>query len=354
MKVAIIGNGIAGILLAEQLISFKPTIISPSKVGSGPPTALVHPFPGRSMKAHPLLESAVKAAEDQYRKWGDQFPDLCQERIMNRPIFERGGKRLLKSYHHFWTAEERKWADVRLLKYQEFRTELPFKTEIEECLSYSPSFSIDVSELIGRRLNQLEHIGCQLIQDRVQKIADRRVYLENEQSLAFDHIILALGSKWDHFFPNLSMVIEGGSLLTLPLLEIHQAYSINGIHFTPNSKGQAVLGSTRWQGEAPKLSVCKGDLLDRSDKILLHPIDHRGATIWRGERCIYAVDRRPVCGPIPKQPGVWTLAALGNKGLLWGPLCAKTLAKKILLNEEIPMALSTRRLEGNWSSPMVK
>jgi glycine/D-amino acid oxidase-like deaminating enzyme len=354
MKVAIIGNGIAGILLAEQLISLKPTIISPSQTGNGPPTALVHPFPGRSLKAHPLLESAVKAAGDQYRQWAENFPDLCQERIMNRPIFERGGIRLLKSYHHFWTAEERKWADVRLLKYQDFRTELPFKTEIKECLSYSPSFSIDISELIRRRLRQLEQIGCQLIQGQVQKVIDQRVFLEKEQSMPFDHIILAVGSNWTQFFPKLSMVVEGGSLLSLPQLEIHQAYSINGIHFAPNSRSKAVMGSTRWQGKEPKSSVCKRELLDRSDKILLHPIDHSGSTIWRGKRCIYPVDRRPICGPIPKQPGVWTLAALGNKGLLWGPLCAKALAKRIMINEEVPIELSTRRLNGNWTSQMVK
>ena len=72
---------------------------------------------------------------------------------------------------------------------------------------------------------------------------------------------------------------------------------------------------------------------------------------WRGIRCVYFGDRSLLTGPVPKQQGLWTLGALGTKGLLWGPLGAKLLVDSILHRREIPEPLSTLRTEAEeWKS----
>ena len=59
----IVGAGLAGLLLAEKLIEggLKHLTLIDSKdpfCASNAPLAICHPFPGRSLKPHPLLHQA--------------------------------------------------------------------------------------------------------------------------------------------------------------------------------------------------------------------------------------------------------------------------------------------------------
>ena len=96
MKIVIVGNGLAGMLLAERLAELKPTIVAPEE-SNAPVTALCHPFPGRSVQPHPLLMAALDSACEQYEGWHRRFPLLCRPIRMQRPLVGKGGSRLLRS-----------------------------------------------------------------------------------------------------------------------------------------------------------------------------------------------------------------------------------------------------------------
>ena len=345
MRIIIVGSGIAGILLAELLKEYRPTIIATSHE-SAPPTALFHPFPGRSVQPHPLLTSAVSAAVQRYQQWHHQFPHLCRPITMCRPLVGAGGKRLLNSAQKYASFYRDSEIELRVDHLSQVRESLSFRTGIgPKSVMYEPAFAIDTQVLIQKRLAQLKQLGCQIQSDRLLRIHPQSIELNAGAQMTFDHLFLAIGAQLSHFFPTIKTQIEGGSLMHSPGLKHHNALSINGLHFTPNARGESVIGSTRWSGEAPSVSHCQNDLIERSHALLnlLHPL--QAGELWRGLRCIYPQDRLPICGQAPENNQVSILGALGNKGLLWGPFAAQCLVNHVLHNKAIPEALSLKRTQ---------
>ena len=187
--------------------------------------------------------------------------------------------------------------------------------------------------------------GCPSIKSRLKSIGEYQITLQNGQTLAFDHLLLAMGPHIQSFSLQLNLIEEGGSLLHLTELNHQDAYSINGVHLTPNAKGESVVGSTRWSGTPPPEKTCREALAQRVNGILKRNEPLKTGGIWRGNRSIYPQDRLPICGPVTNFKGVSILGALGNKGLLWGPLSAKHVVNRVLKNEPIPEAISISRLE---------
>ncbi|MEC8277924.1 MAG: FAD-dependent oxidoreductase [Myxococcota bacterium] len=343
MKIVIAGNGIAGILLAERLAKWNPTIVAPRQ-NKSPTTALCHPFPGRSVQPHPLLLDAIEAACDQYLKWHEQYPKLCRPIQMHRPLVGTGGERLIRSavkYRGFYAQSRIKINHSNPIQIDQ---NLSFKSEITQKLTYSPAFAIDLQQLIGLRLQELHLKGCALIDSHISAIGDNQITLQTGQTLPFDHLFMAVGTHIKQFFPSLKLIEEGGSLLQLPELKHTDAYSINGIHLTPNANGESVVGSTRWSGAPPSEQSCQDQLIQRIHSIVKAEKNLKAGAIWRGVRCINPHDRLPICGLIPNHRQVSVLAALGNKGLLWGPISALSVVNEALSNEPIPDGLSINRL----------
>lgn len=345
MKIVIVGNGLAGMLLAERLAELKPTIVAPEE-SNAPVTALCHPFPGRSVQPHPLLMAALDSACEQYEGWHRRFPLLCRPIRMHRPLVGKGGSRLLRSaekYESFYVGSR-----VNIQKEQPILPDqgLAFDPKIgTTSLRYTPAFAIDLQSLIRQRQNQLQMQGCSSIKSKLKSIGEYQITLQNGQTLAFDHLFLAIGPHIQSFFPQLNLIEEGGSLLHLTELNHQDAYSINGVHLTPNAKGESVVGSTRWSGNPPSEKTCREALAQRVNGILKRNEPLKTGGIWRGNRSINPQDRLPICGPVTKFKGVSILGALGNKGLLWGPISAKHVVNRALKNEPIPEAISINRMK---------
>ena len=102
-SISIMGSGLAGILVAQTCIDHGLEIAwmidsnDPLR-GSGSPTALFHPFPGRSMKLHPLLKDAVTTAQRIFWGWQQRYPMWVRETSMVRSFVGLGGTRVKESY----------------------------------------------------------------------------------------------------------------------------------------------------------------------------------------------------------------------------------------------------------------
>ena len=109
MKIVIVGNGLAGMLLAERLAELKPTIVAPEE-SNAPVTALCHPFPGRSVQPHPLLMAALDSACEQYEGGTDGFL-CCVDRSECKDHWWARAEAVccaqLKSTSHFMSTAER-------------------------------------------------------------------------------------------------------------------------------------------------------------------------------------------------------------------------------------------------------
>ena len=129
--------------------------------------------------------------------------------------------------------------------------------------------------------------------------------------------------------------------------------SINGLHIAPaQDPSRLVIGSTRWSADQPiPKEEGKQELMHRSREMLPMLPSCTVQRQWRGIRCVYWGDRSLLTGPVPGRQGLWSLGALGTKGLLWGPLGAKIVVESILHGKEAPESLSTLRTEAKlWQS----
>lgn len=401
-RIAVVGGGIAGTLLAEELVAVghRPSIfVHPTlHLANTPVTGLMHPFPGRSMRPSGLLDAAVSTAVARYSCWHRLFPALCRPITMNRPLIGAGGSRLYRSYLEHWCEHSRSRSPpaggTDSARIVDFEVELaPSEPSGRPTsIGYRPSFAIDAAELIAARHVQLAAMGCEIIVAEVDRVIGTTIEAVPGQydgsggggggggvrrfEFEFDAVVLAVGDGLAGLFPGIDVVIEGGSLLSIPGAGVGvcldgQAYSVNGLHVTPNRSGDAVIGSTRWPANhgsrpPPDGQHCRDALLGRARDLAggggnalgkgkAHPSAPADATcgsLWRGKRCsIVGADRLPVCGPVPGHPGVAVLGGLGNKGLLMGPIAAAALAGWLLDGRRIPAELDISRIPGSWASP---
>ena len=86
----LIGSGLSCLLIAQSLLDegFESlTVIEPKDplAASNAPLALCHPFPGRTLQPHPLLDMAYSKTMEWMHRWGSWDPTLVQ----SHPITSR-------------------------------------------------------------------------------------------------------------------------------------------------------------------------------------------------------------------------------------------------------------------------
>ena len=364
MTVGIIGAGLAGILTARTCIENKIKIAwvldqEDSERGSGVPTGLFHPFPGRSVQAHPLLEDAVTIATQMFEQWKKQYPKLIRETSIVRPIVGKGGERLKKSYTKTYIDEAQPIPSWLHISYNQRANPRFLCDDTAGSIVYSPAFAIDLAELLSF---EREFFSVQHVQERTDRFAySDKWYVWNhknpERKWQADVVILCLGRGMNELFPRLQLGEYGGEMLMCDLpAQFEELYSANGRHIGRHHSGKYVFGATRWiEKRKPMLHESKQNLIQGIEQLLPHIKTTESHSIWRGYRAVYHKDRLPISGRIPNLPNIYTCCALGSKGLLWGTIASQHCILEIkkhseqhqshnLQNKNISTYLSTQRL----------
>ncbi len=286
-------------------------------LASDAPLAICHPFPGRTLKPHPLLAGAYHETQQWMARWQEWSEDCVTEHTMVRPLATKGAQRLRASYETHWQDAQPPWGAITL-------------NDTKQPLEYGPCYAVKLGPLREVWRNRLQDSGVTFTTDIDPKAWTGRRILCPGRGLA----------EW---FPNLGVTVEGGELLTCEGPAPETLLSGGGAHLAPTSDGSVVLGATRWPAdqEPPTLHAHVDELLVRGRALW----PNLGAVndAWRGVRAISDGERLPIAGRVPGKKDTFVLGALGAKGLLWGPLAAQCLVAHILDGTPVPHALSATR-----------
>ena len=370
MTVGIIGAGLAGILTARTCLEHKLKIAwildhGDSERGSGVPTGLCHPFPGRSVQVHPLLERAVSTATQMFDLWKMHYPNLLRETSIVRPLVGKGGERLKNSYTKTYIEEAQPIPSWLTISYNQQKKHLFLCDDTAGSVVYSPAFAVDLAEILAleRTFFSVQH---------VQEKPNRFSYSDKwsvwnhqnpQKKWHADVVILCLGRGMNELFPSLQLGEYGGDMLMCDLpVEFDELYSANGRHIGRHHSGKYVFGATRWiEKRKPLLHESRQDLTQGIEQLLPNINTTGNNSMWRGYRAVYHKDRLPISGLIPNLPKMYTCCALGSKGLLWGTIASQHCILEIkkhrdqhqphnLQNKDTSTYLSTHRLpEERWT-----
>lgn len=340
-SIGIVGAGLAGILVAQACMDQGLEIAwiidgNDALRGSGSPTALFHPFPGRSMKLHPLLGDAVTAAQRIFFQWKQRYPKLVRETSMVRSFMGLGGSRVKETFEKTYIRdgiEIPSWLKLELLDERGMAGAGFVCDPAAGGIVYTPAMSIDLSEIV---MAEQKRLLVQILDEPIQKFTYSQQWSIGDNlrknGFAADIIVLCLGRGMNHLFPNLRLGEYGGELIVCDLSsEFDEIYSANGRHIGRHHSGKYVFGSSRWlPDQKPLLSDVQQELENDITKIFPHVHKTTNDTsIWRGYRSVYHSDRLPIAGKIPNLQQVYTCCALGSKGLLWGALSAQYCVQQI-------------------------
>ena len=343
-RFGILGGGLAGTLLSLYLGDRDVLVLDEKGEyrGSSAPSALFHPFPGRSLQSSPPLVNALEAALPLYEEWASTWPQWVQPRMMLRPLVGKTGERLVRSLEKNQGSEI---AGVRVEKWsaEDVAGRFPGIRHQGPLLSYGSSFAIDMGALLSHIAEEQEEEGTRkkIRIHQVQRVEDGWLLTGPGWEGQVSTLIFASGAHIQDWIPTLRGTVEGGQLLRLSTSPLDWLVSRGDIHWCP-SEGGAVVGSTRWQsGDEPLSQEAAIELLhDRAQSLCSFPVS--AEALWQGERFVTEGERLPYVGPVPGESRTFMLGGLGSKGLLFAPWSAKALAAHLLDGTALPACLEPR------------
>lgn len=288
----IAGDGVAGLALAVELQSRgAEVVVHGDRRAHAPIFTLVHRYAGRSFRTTDFDDRVWHAAVT----WLDQLVEagVATRVPMTRPRTSAAGDRLAGSLEH---AE-----NVTLETVGDFG----------ECFVYEPAFVVDVAAA-------LNHLARQ-----VPTTTERRHH----------DAVIAVGAALE--VPGVD--IFGGQLARFDG-ELDVAVSGGGIHAVPTTDGICV-GSTWWPADEPiDDALAAADLRERATRLGLDL--GRVRHIWRGFRCVYQRDRRPLVGVLGQD---FVIGAFGSRGWYWAAYAAQQAGDALLHGSTIDPEISATR-----------
>ena len=341
----IVGGGLAGLALVESLLDegAEPARIRvvdadrPARA-SDAPTAIFHPFPGRSLEPVPRKLRLAEATVRRIERWRTRLDDPpILETTMVRPVADDHlAERLLDT----WAGSDGypEWFDGRKVDSDELADLGAHLTGYAAGFVYRPAYTVDLGELTAMLAENFASAGVRI--DRPFTVESLRQTdggwrLESGDG-AFETggVVFALGRALADWFDGLAMTSRGGELMHLRDLDGGRlGHVVNaGGHVAPHPRGGIVAGSSWWDPadfDARDDDTAASDILERCAP-LYPPIDESNdRRIWRGVRAMFG-DHQPLVGPVPDLPGCHVFGAFGSKGLLRIPHHADQFARRLL------------------------
>ena len=363
-ETAIIGGGLAALSLADRLIDAgqEPESIAVVDAGgaeraSSAPTAIFHPFPGKSLAPKPRRLRQVEATLRQIDRWQRQLqaPPIV-ESTMVRPLRDDYlSERLCDS----WAGESGypDWFDGRKVHREELAEMGEHLAAFESAFVYRPAFAIDLDALCEMFVGRLQEAGVAFRSTHVDRLLRREgcweLSSDGESTLRAGTVILAVGTAIDTWFPELSMRSRGGELLHVDLPGEQLDHIVNaGGHVAAHPESGIVAGATYWNPanfDRRTSETARREILERCGRLYPPLRTTDSGTIWRGVRAMFG-DHQPLVGPVETLPDFHCFGAFGSTGLLRIPLHAERFSAEFIEGTEQIPALSrpTRMRPDKW------
>jgi glycine/D-amino acid oxidase-like deaminating enzyme len=220
-----------------------------------------------------------------------------------------------------------------------------------DALMYEPVAAVSLPILLQRLRRWIAEQGVHFVDDSVERIERSgiwTVHLEKNEQLLAERVIFAAGAGLATLFPDLDLRRKGGELLVVdPGDQVLEKFVNADSHVFQRPDHLWSVGSTYFPVEEWNTRdddrVVERLLRGASREVpVLRECEVVG--LWRGVRCVFGSDHRPLVGEVPGQPGLFVIGALGSKGLLWAPFLARRLASNLLAGTSIPAEVIADRV----------
>jgi len=357
--ILIFGAGIAGLstAYAANMAGFKTAVIdqnNPGSGASGTPIALVNPATGRKAKKTWNAEVCLTYTKQLLEK----IAIFSENRffIENGVIRPALDKKLAEGMYN--TFIQSTWSEgwVEWLAEEEIIARFPGLKCINGGVWVPKALTVSMNEFILALYQYLKTRGVVFFLNRRFQTDSGVPFIASCDSINIeaDIVIHCIGKEMvDHpDWKLLPLHPVKGQTLKLKLSECLQfkssVSSLGYIAQSPNNDRTIVLGST-YEHQFDHLQPdTNGEkyLMNRLHKTLPDIYDYcQERTGWAGVR-VTVPDKKPVVGKHPEIDNLYTLTALGSKGLILGPFLGKLLIDFITDQGRIPDIFSIERLFG--------
>ncbi|MBT8495363.1 MAG: FAD-binding oxidoreductase [Deltaproteobacteria bacterium] len=341
IDVAIVGAGVAGLSVARALPQeWSATVCAARPGASQLPTAICHPFPGRSAG----IEHGYRAFAAAYRAMSDTARELCMVRPVNGEqarLWVTAGEQL--------EAARAEGIFIERLEPAASSSRFPILGH-QHAVVYRPAMVLSPPQILSGWRSQLAARGVAFADAVTELRAVPGGWRLMGAELEARRVVLCPGARLGEWFPELPIRQVAGELATVEG-DLDHALSGEGIYLAPRADGRLCIGATRHPpGEPLATSEIRRRLLGHR---LVRRLDHGfEPDIWKGVRVTVPADRRPLVGAVPEFEQLFVSGAFGSKGFYWAPLAGLLLADEMTGRQTVPKALSSARLDG-YRSPLI-
>mgnify|MGYP002381974229 CR=1 FL=1 len=353
LRVLIVGQGLAGTVLAETLQNLGLDVFvldSAERRGASMAAAgVINPITGKRFVKSWMLEELLPFAEVFYKKLGQKLGvDIWHPRNIIRILST--------------VKEENDWISrSSLLEYCDYLEECKNAADWSGLLQPGFRFGIlrraaqvDLTKMIALFKQKLIENGCFFEENfdfnAVEPVADGIFYKKEK----FDKIIFCEGwqARENPFFKEIDCWnLAKGEALTVRIPSFSTDFMLKkNIMIAPLGGDVFWVGATTdWDFEDEKpTDLGKNWLLDALKKVLIVPFEVTGQL--SGVRPTI-FDKRPVMGFLDKNPAIGMFNGMGTKGTMLAPFWADVFAKHLAFGQTLPEIVDFRRNFNRKATP---
>lgn len=280
MSISILGDGLAGLMLADRLTDQgHDVLVFGDGASQTPPVGLVHLFAGRTFRRSALEQAVFATAMEHWRA----SPRAREFKVHRQTP---AGDRLERSLLH--------------LDLPSPLTPRPLKPGWME---YGPGFAVEAQRLEGDLRTRL---GAKIRTGRF-----------TTDDLPGPTRVLAVGCNAPDYLPEVRWDLSGGRVVRAAVATPSRTIVIgSGLHSVPAADDRTVVLGGRHSAVSGEMY---GDELELAGGLTGQ--EHHEVDEWRGQRCSPMLDHRPVVGWLEGE----TLAffGFGSRALFWLPYCVE-------------------------------